>query len=69
MEQTMLAADERRALRLWCRQALAQLEQEELKDRLLKMDKQEENHMHRTSSTRQRPTRHASAAHNKELAY
>ena len=36
MEKTALTVDERMALRMWCRQAMAKLEQEELKERMLK---------------------------------
>jgi len=69
MEQTTLASDERMALRLWCRQALAQLEQEELKERLLKMNTPGENPVHRVSQVRQRPSRRVVASRAKELAY
>ena len=57
MDKKTLAHDERMALRLWCRQALAQLEQEELKERLLKMEAEDESHIHRISKIRKRPSR------------
>jgi hypothetical protein len=57
MEKTALTVDERLALRMWCRQALAKLEQEELKDRLLAMRANEETPAHRVSKVRKRPSR------------
>jgi hypothetical protein len=57
MGKTALTVDERLALRMWCRQALAKLEQEELKERLLAMSEKEEAHTHRVSNLRKRPAR------------
>jgi len=57
MEKTALTVDERLALRMWCRQAMAKLEQEELKEKLLAMQASEENHAHRVSKARKRPSR------------
>jgi hypothetical protein len=68
MDKQTLANDERMALRLWCRQALAQLEQEELKDRLLKMQAEDEVHEHRISKIRKRPSR-ATTSRVKELVH
>jgi hypothetical protein len=59
MEKAGLTVDERLALRMWCRQALAQLEQEELKERLVQMQINEATHTHRVSKVRQRPSRTA----------
>ncbi len=69
MEQTVLTVDERMALRLWCRQALAKLEQEELKERLLQMHADEDIHEHRVSNLRKRPSRVAANTRVKELVH
>jgi hypothetical protein len=69
MEKTALTVDERMALRMWCRQALATLEQEELKERLLKMQANDESHVHRVSNLRKRPSRAATNTRVKELVH
>lgn len=69
MEKTGLTADEKMCLRLWFRQALIKLEQEEAKSYLLKMYPPETGSFHRVSPTRKRPSRRLSTTHVKEFAY
>ncbi len=69
MEKIDLTADEKMCLRLWFRQALIKLEQEEAKSYLLKMYPPETDSFHRVFPARKRPSRRLSTTHVKEFAY
>ncbi len=69
MEESALTLEEKNCLRLWFRQAIAQVEMEEAKASLLKFYAPEHAHTHRVSPVRKRPARSTQPVHVKELAY
>lgn len=69
MAAETFTVNERMALRLWCRQALAKLEQEEVRERLLKLQSPEEAPVHRITQLRPRPSRRPADTRVKELVY
>jgi hypothetical protein len=69
MEDTALTLEEKNCLRLWFRQAIAQVEIEEAKTSLLKFYAPEHSATHRISPVRKRSARSVQPVHAKELAY
>lgn len=68
-ENTGLTAEERNSLRLWFRQAIAQVEIETATASMLKFYAPEKQGTHRVSTTRKRPLRKLQDTHTRELAY
>lgn len=70
MTEDMITEDERRCLRMWFRQAIAQLEQEEVTAQLYAEHYADEKNKHRVHATRRKTTRRPHIVpHIKELAY
>ncbi len=68
-KSTVLTLDEKNSLRLWLRQAIAQVEMEEATASLLKFYAPEKSTVHRVSPARKRPTRKSQSTHTREFAY
>jgi hypothetical protein len=68
-EETGLTLEEKNCLRLWFRQAIAQVELEQAQANMLKLYPPERGAAHRVFPARKRPLRGAQPTHNKEFAY
>lgn len=68
-EETGLTLEEKNCLRLWFRQAIAQVELEQAQANMLKLYPPEKDAAHRVSPARKRPSRSIQPSHNKEFAY
>lgn len=70
MTEETITDDERRALRMWFRQAIAQLEQEECTTNMYAEHYADEKGKHRVHATRRKVSRRTEIVpHLKELAY
>jgi len=69
MADSALTLEEKNCLRLWFRQAIAQVEMEEATASILEFYLPEKSASHRVSPVRKRPSRKVQPAHIKEFAY
>ena len=68
-EETVITDDQRRCLRMWFRQAIAQLEQAEVSSAIIEEKDEREPGKHRNHSARRRSRRTRMIPHLRELVF